>query len=37
VQRHGLGELSLDRGKQINTLLIFNENVSVIQPNVQYS
>jgi ESCRT-I complex subunit VPS37 len=32
----GVGSLALDRRKQINTLLIFNENVSELVPNVQY-
>ena len=32
----GVGNLALDRRKQINTLLIFNENVSELVPNVQY-
>merc|ERR1719414_2047413 len=30
------GNLALDRRKQINTLLIFNENVTELVPNVQY-
>ena len=35
--RHGgVGNLALDRRKQINTLLIFNENVTELVPNVQY-
>lgn len=35
--RSGLGgDPSIDRRKQINTLLIFNENVSEIQPNLHY-
>ena len=28
--------LALDRRKQINTLLIFNENVSEVSPNLRY-
>ena len=32
----GVGSLALDRRKQINTLLIFNENVTEIVPNIQY-
>ena len=32
----GLGNLALDRRKQINTLLIFNENVTELVPNAQY-
>jgi len=32
----GVGNLALDRRKQINTLLIFNENVTELVPNVQY-
>ena len=32
----GVGNLALDRRKQINTLLIFNENVTELVPNMQY-
>lgn len=37
ISSPGLSDYGPDRCKQINTLLIFNENVSTIQQDVHYS
>ena len=36
MQQHQMRSLALDRRKQINTLLIFNDNVSEVSPNQRY-